>query len=60
MKVNNVPMMTIDELRVAIPLICTELTGVIQSQPGVGKTSLLSMIANTRLRLNDTRQFCAY
>lgn len=45
MKVNTIPMMSIDELRVAIPLICTELTGVIQSEPGVGKTSILSMIA---------------
>lgn len=36
---------TINELRTLIPLIGTELTPVIQSEPGCGKTSLLSMIA---------------
>lgn len=36
---------TIKELRTLIPLIAGELTPVIQSEPGCGKTSLLSMIA---------------
>ena len=35
----------IKELRTAIPLIAPELTIVIQSEPGCGKTSLLGMIA---------------
>ena len=40
----NVPV-TIEELRVSIPLIAEELTVVVLSEPGCGKTSLLSMIA---------------
>jgi MoxR-like ATPase len=36
---------SIKELRTAIPLIAPELTIVIQSEPGCGKTSLLGMIA---------------
>lgn len=36
---------TIKELRTVIPLIAEELTPVIQSEPGCGKTSLLSMMA---------------
>ena len=44
-KVKNVNPMTISELRTAIPLNGAELTYVIQSEPGCGKTSLLSMIA---------------
>lgn len=36
---------TIDELRKMIPLIAPELTLVVQSEPGCGKTSLLAMIA---------------
>lgn len=36
--------MTINELRKAIPLIATDLTMVIQSEAGCGKTSLLKMI----------------
>ena len=44
-KINfNVPV-TIEELRTAIPLIAEELTVVVLSEPGCGKTSLLSMIA---------------
>lgn len=35
---------TINELRKAIPLIGKELTPIIQSEPGCGKTSLLKMI----------------
>jgi hypothetical protein len=36
---------SIKELRTLIPLIASEITPVIQSEPGCGKTSLLSMIA---------------
>jgi hypothetical protein len=36
---------SIKELRKLIPLISEELTVVVQSEPGCGKTSLLSMIA---------------
>jgi hypothetical protein len=36
---------SINELRTIIPLIGGELTPIIQSEPGCGKTSLLSMIA---------------
>jgi hypothetical protein len=35
---------TIDELRTTIPKIATTLTPIIQSEPGVGKTSLLKML----------------
>ncbi len=35
---------TIDELRVLIPTIGKEITPIIQSEPGCGKTSLLSML----------------
>ena len=50
-KVKTVPRVTIDELRVLIPLISAQVddrpytTPVIQSEPGCGKTSLLGMIA---------------
>ena len=37
--------MTIEELRVAIPLLGETNTLIIKSEPGCGKTSLLSMIA---------------
>jgi ABC-type taurine transport system ATPase subunit len=36
---------SIKELRKLIPLIAEDLTVVVQSEPGCGKTSLLSMIA---------------
>jgi len=45
-KVNFVNTVSISELRKVIPLIGGELTPVIQSEPGCGKTSLLSMIAS--------------
>lgn len=35
---------TIDQLRTIIPTIGVELTPIVQSEPGCGKTSLLSMI----------------
>ena len=44
-KVNFQLTATIDELRTYIPLVGSELTVVIQSEPGCGKTSLLSMMA---------------
>lgn len=44
-KVQFVNTVSINELRKVIPLIGTELTPVIQSEPGCGKTSLLTMIA---------------
>lgn len=44
-KINFTPMVSINELRKMIPLIASELTVVVQSEPGCGKTSLLSMIA---------------
>ena len=44
-KMNFTPMVSINELRKMIPLIASELTVVVQSEPGCGKTSLLSMIA---------------
>jgi len=44
-KVNTLEAMSIDELRSFIPLVGGELTVVVQSEPGCGKTSLLSMIA---------------
>ena len=37
--------MTIKELRKFIPIVGKELTVIIQSEPGCGKTSLLSMMA---------------
>ena len=43
-KMNFTPTVTINELRKMIPLIGSELTIVIQSEPGCGKTSLLKMI----------------
>lgn len=43
-KVNFVNTVSIKELRTLIPLIGSELTPIIQSEPGCGKTSLLSMI----------------
>lgn len=44
-KVQFVNTVTIRELRKMIPLIGGELTTVIQSEPGCGKTSLLAMMA---------------
>ena len=44
-KVQFVNTVSINELRKIIPLIGGTLTPVIQSEPGCGKTSLLSMIA---------------
>ena len=44
-KVQFINTVSINELRNIIPLIAGELTPVIQSEPGCGKTSLLSMIA---------------
>ena len=43
-KVNTVNTVTINELRKVIPAIGGELTPVIQSEPGCGKTSLLNMM----------------
>ena len=40
---------TIDELRVLIPTIGKEITPIIQSEPGCGKTSLLSMLKNREI-----------
>jgi hypothetical protein len=42
--INNITTVSIDELRKLIPTIGKELTPVIQSEPGCGKTSLLKMI----------------
>lgn len=44
-KVQFVETVSINELRKIIPLIGGELTPIIQSEPGCGKTSLLSIIA---------------
>jgi hypothetical protein len=44
-KISFTQTVSIKELRKIIPLIGEELTGVVQSEPGCGKTSLLSMIA---------------
>ena len=44
-KVQTVETVSINELRKIIPLIGEELTPIIQSEPGCGKTSLLAMIA---------------
>ena len=44
-KVQFVNTVSINELRTIIPLIGGELTPIIQSEPGCGKTSLLTMIA---------------
>ena len=44
-KLNFNATVTINELRKTIPLIGSELTPIILSEPGCGKTSLLSMIA---------------
>jgi hypothetical protein len=43
-KLNFVPTVTINELRKLIPIVGKELTVVITSEPGCGKTSLLKMI----------------
>lgn len=43
-KVNFVDTMSIKELRTFLPIVGSELTPIIQSEPGCGKTSLLSMI----------------
>ena len=44
-KVQTVETVSINELRRIIPLIASEITPVIQSEPGCGKTSLLAMMA---------------
>ena len=44
-KINFRDTMTIKELRAFIPAVGDDLTVVVQSEPGCGKTSLLSMIA---------------
>lgn len=44
-KVQFINTVSINELRKVIPLIGGEITPVIQSEPGCGKTSLLAMIA---------------
>ena len=44
-KVQTIETVSINELRRIIPLIATEITPVIQSEPGCGKTSLLAMMA---------------
>ena len=44
-KVNFQETLTIAQLRTLVPLIAKDLTVVIQSEPGCGKSSLLSMIA---------------
>lgn len=44
-KVINERLVTINELRKAIPMYASEITCVIQSEPGCGKSSLLSAIA---------------
>jgi len=44
-KINFINTVSIKELRTMIPLIGSSLTPVIQSEPGCGKTSLLSMMA---------------
>ena len=43
-KLNFINTVTIKELRKTIPLIGSYLTPVIQSEPGCGKTSLLTML----------------
>jgi len=43
-QVNTINKVTIDELRRVIPAIGVDLTTVIQSEPGCGKTSLLKML----------------
>lgn len=43
-KVQTINTVSINELRKLIPLIGSELTPIIQSEPGCGKTSLLSMM----------------
>jgi len=44
-KVTSHDTVTLKELRVLIPAIGAEITPIIQSEPGCGKTSLLAMIA---------------
>ena len=44
-KINFRETMTIDELRAFIPAVGEDITVVVQSEPGCGKTSLLAMIA---------------
>jgi hypothetical protein len=43
-QVNTINKVTIDEVRSIISAIGTELTAVIQSEPGCGKTSILKML----------------
>jgi hypothetical protein len=43
-KINFNSTVTINELRKTIPLIGSEITPIIVSEPGCGKTSILSMI----------------
>jgi len=44
-KVNFSSKVTLDQLRRMIPVYAPEITMVVQSEPGVGKSSLLAMIA---------------
>jgi len=44
-KMTFINTVSINELRKMVPLIASDLTVVVQSEPGCGKTSLLSMIA---------------
>ena len=55
-KLNFVNSVSINELRKMIPLVASELTVVIQSEPGCGKTSLLSMIAEDNGNLDEALQ----
>jgi hypothetical protein len=43
-EIKTIPTVTINELRTLIPTIGKELTVVVQSEPGCGKTSLLHMM----------------
>jgi len=42
--INTTPTVTIDELRTLIPAISKQVTVLVQSEPGCGKTSLLKML----------------
>jgi len=53
-KMNFVPTVSINELRKLIPVIASELTVVITSEPGCGKTSLLKMMEED---LGDAYQY---
>jgi len=53
-KLNFVPTVSINELRTLIPVVSKDLTVVITSEPGCGKTSLLKMIESD---LGDAYQY---